>query len=95
MASLYVPSLKVKDFSTPSLLLIDGHHSLERMAVDWIALFTTVLSNHMCRRNSHEAFERRPFPACGFMLPTHIVTQLKMSGYWSVVKVLPTFSYVH
>ena len=50
MASLHVPSLKVKDFSTPSLLLIDGHHSLERVAVDWIALFTTVLSYHMYRR---------------------------------------------
>ena len=50
MASLHVPSLKAKDFSTPSLPLIDGHHSLERMAVDWIALFTTLLSDHMCRR---------------------------------------------
>ena len=38
MAPLHVPSLKAKDFSTPSLLLIDGHHSLERVAVDWIAL---------------------------------------------------------
>lgn len=69
MASLHVPSLKAKDFSTPSLPLIDGHHSLERMAVDWIALFTIVLSDHMCRRNSHEAFERRPFAACGLCYP--------------------------